>query len=82
MPKTIYMGRKDNGSGSSYLPIIIVLSEEESLDNSLKKGLQTQPTTIGCDQPFGQTAEKAQCVTLIDTDNELVKQIKKSFNNA
>ena len=72
-PKTVHVGRKDDGSGGGCLPVIVVLSEEESSDNGLEKGLQTQPTIIGRDQPFGQIAGKAWRVTLMRADNELVE---------
>ena len=34
-----YIISKDNRSSGGYMPIIKILSKEESLDNSLKKGL-------------------------------------------
>ena len=91
--KTVHAGRKDGGSGGGP-PTMIVLSSrevsseeisEESSDENAEensdKGPQTQPTTIGRHQPFGQTAGKAQGVPLTPADIELVKRVKKGYDD-
>ena len=76
----MHAGRNSDGSGNG-LPAVIELSDNGSEEGS-EKGPQTQSTTIGRDQPFGQRAGKARTATLTPADKDLVKRIKKGFDDA
>ena len=78
--KTMHAGRNDDRSGNGP-PAVIELSDD-GLEEGSEKGPQTQPTTIGRDQPFGQRVGKARTATLTPADKDLVKRMKKGFDDA
>ena len=78
--KIVHAGRNNDGSGDGP-PAVIELSDDGSEEDS-EKGSQTQSTTIGRDQPFRQTAGKARPTSLTPADKELVKRMKKGFDDA